>query len=191
MSPERAVYVLWLLWIVSWHVAMAWTARVTRRDQSMSRPVTLILAILGFAVLLGIYGRRGAGPLIAWQTPPALAWTMVACLALAFAFMWWARIHLGRLWSGSIVLREGHRVVDSGPYGLVRHPIYTGLIAAGFFTLAIKGTWIAVAGFAILTIAFAFKARAEERFLTSEFGVAYDEYRKRVPMLVPFWPNFP
>ena len=191
MSPDNALYALWLLWLVSWHAAMFWTSRVTRRDQSMRRPITLILAILGFAVLLGFNRVRDTKLVLAWQAAPALKWTMVAGVALAFAFMWWARIHLGRLWSGSIVLREGHRVVDSGPYGLVRHPVYTGLIVAGVCTLVIKGTWIAVAGLAIVIIAFYFKARAEERFLTSEFGSAYDDYRKRVPMLVPFWPNSP
>ena len=51
-------------------------------------------------------------------------------------FAWWVRIHLGRLWSGAITRKEGHRVVDSGPYGLVRHPIYTGLLAATFTTAA-------------------------------------------------------
>lgn len=189
MTPVNVLYALWLAWIVSWHVAMLWTSRSLRRDESMRRPLTLALAALGFAVLLGIYRREGS-PLNLWTASPALAWAADGALALCFAFMWWARIHLGRLWSASIVIREGHRVIASGPYALVRHPIYTGLIGAALCTLIVKGTAAAAAGFVLILIAFTLKARAEEKFLRKELGPAYDDYARRVPMLVPFGPKF-
>ena len=44
------------------------------------------------------------------------------------AFCWWARLHLGAMWSGTVTRKDDHHIVDTGPYGLVRHPIYTGLI---------------------------------------------------------------
>jgi protein-S-isoprenylcysteine O-methyltransferase Ste14 len=99
-------------------------------------------------------------------------------------------LHLGRLWSASVTRKEDHRVVDSGPYAIVRHPIYTGLLIAAVATAVIKGTPIAFVGVVLMTIAFVIKGRLEENFLREELGrEAYDAYRKRVPMLVPFAPT--
>ena len=91
----------------------------------------------------------------------------LAGLTLAgILFTWWGRIHLGRLWSSAITRKEDHRVVDSGPYALVRHPIYTGLIAAILATAAAEGTATALAGAALVTFGLWLKARTEERFLS-------------------------
>jgi protein-S-isoprenylcysteine O-methyltransferase Ste14 len=103
------------------------------------------------------------------------------------AFSWWARIHLGRLWSSTITRKEGHRIVDTGPYGLVRHPIYTGLIAALLVTAAVDATIMALIGAASIILRLSLKARSEERFLMIELGgEAYQAYCRRVPMLIPF-----
>jgi protein-S-isoprenylcysteine O-methyltransferase Ste14 len=94
------------------------------------------------------------------------------------------------MWSARITRKTDHKVVDSGPYALVRHPIYTGLLLALLATAAAKGTMLGVAGFLILLIGIWVKARLEERWLTEELGAdAYGNYRRRVPMLVPFWPR--
>ncbi len=104
-------------------------------------------------------------------------------------FCWWARIHLGALWSGRITRKEGHRVVDTGPYRLVRHPIYTGIDTAALALLVVKATPIALAGFVLIVWGYWIKARIEERFLREQLGAAdYDAYRARTPMLVPFSP---
>ena len=112
----------------------------------------------------------------------------LAGVALAgILFTWWGRIHLGRLWSSAITRKEGHRVVDSGPYAIVRHPIYTGLIAAIVATAAAQATVSGLIGAALVAVGLGLKARAEERFLTAELGPeAYGPYCRRVPMLVPF-----
>ncbi len=105
----------------------------------------------------------------------------------SFAFAWWARLYLGSLWSGTITVKEGHRVVDTGPYRLVRHPIYTAIIAAGFIMAVELATPAALFGAALLTFGWWMKAREEERLLGQALGPAYDAYRRRTPMLVPFW----
>ena len=88
-----------------------------------------------------------------------------------------------------LTIREGHKVVDTGPYRIVRHPIYTGFIG-GCWTLAlVKATPAALAGAAVLTLVMAIKGKNEERFLRRELGEdAYDGYARRTPMLVPFAP---
>jgi len=110
-------------------------------------------------------------------------------IAAALLLTWWARIHLGRLWSSAITRKEAHRLVDTGPYGFVRHPIYTGLITAVLVTGATEATLTALLGAVIIALSLWLKARAEERFLAAELGFhAYDSYRRRVPMLIPFVP---
>jgi protein-S-isoprenylcysteine O-methyltransferase Ste14 len=78
-------------------------------------------------------------------------------------------------------------VVDTGPYRLVRHPIYLGLIFAALATALERGTSYALFGAALLTFAFYTKARREERFLRVELGEgSYDAYARKTPMLLPF-----
>jgi protein-S-isoprenylcysteine O-methyltransferase Ste14 len=112
---------------------------------------------------------------------------MLALLTIpGFLFTWWARLHLGRLWSGAVTRKQNHHVVDTGPYALVRHPIYTGLIEACLLSAIAAGTVISLAGFAVITFGFWLKASLEERFLMQQLGAeAYGAYRQRVPMLLP------
>ena len=99
---------------------------------------------------------------------------------------WWARLHLGRLWSGVITRKEDHKLIDTGPYAFVRHPIYTGLVIALFTTAAVEATVPALLGVALMTFGFWLKARSED-LLRVELGPdTYKEYSRRVPMLVPF-----
>jgi protein-S-isoprenylcysteine O-methyltransferase Ste14 len=124
-----------------------------------------------------------------WHLPDVAGGLLVLVMILGFALCWWARLHLGRLWSALITTKPGHHIVDTGPYRLVRHPIYTGLLLSSLALAIIKGTAVALIGFALLALSFYMKARLEERFLSQQLGpAAYEGYRKRTPMLVPFWP---
>jgi protein-S-isoprenylcysteine O-methyltransferase Ste14 len=197
MAPERAAILLWLLFLLSWHVAMLWTARAVTREALWRRLLYLAAFVIGFALLFlrpEWFGPRAAHHPPLWLRPlwwedPGLAWALVAVQLAGFAFAWWARVHLGRLWSGMLTIREGHRVVDTGPYRLVRHPIYTGFIAAILGFALLKATPAALVGAVVLTLAMAAKAKTEESFLRRELGAeAYDDYARRTPMLVPFAP---
>src|SRR5262249_978786 len=118
---------------------------------------------------------------------PGVGWSMAVLAVLGFLFTWWARIFLGRLWSGTVTRKEQHHLVDTGPYALVRHPIYTGIITATLATAMLRGTAFAFLGFALMTLRWCIKARLEENFLREQLGPEkYDAYARRVPMLVPF-----
>ena len=122
------------------------------------------------------------------NVPGAIAALLLALEFCSFVFAWWARIHLGKLWSGGIKLRTGHRIVKSGPYALVRHPIYTAFIGASWSFALMVMTPTALLGAAILTIQMALKANREERFLRAELGASdYDSYAAQTPMLVPHY----
>jgi protein-S-isoprenylcysteine O-methyltransferase Ste14 len=134
------------------------------------------------------YYRAISGPRL-WGLPQAVSWGLTALVLFGIAFTWWARLTLGDLWSGSVSRKEGHVVVQTGPYRLVRHPIYTGLIVAAW-ALAIQiGATVSLVGAGLITLGFWIKARLEERFLSAELGPgAYADYRRLTPMLIPFWP---
>lgn len=195
MRPDEAIYVPWVLWAVSWLLAAAWANRTVRTPAFGSQTLYRTIEIAGFVLLLFYVARRRPdGRVVSafdvgrlWDLPVDAKWAMVGVAALGFVFCWWARIHLGRLWSGSVTRKEDHHVVDTGPYAVVRHPIYTGIILAAVATMAVRGTITAVAGAALIALGYVIKGRLEERFLRAELGAeAYDSYARRTPMLVPF-----
>lgn len=186
MPASDAVMVLCGLFVLSWVAAAVWTQRTVG---SMAMGPLRPLYGAGVVAALALIVASRVWPWMherLWPERPAFDWLMFAVCAAGFAFCWWARIHLGALWSAGVARKEGHRVVDTGPYAIVRHPIYAGAILAGFAWAAVRARPMAFA----LAIAFAvfigIKARYEERFLREELGGDYDEYSKRVPRLVPF-----
>jgi protein-S-isoprenylcysteine O-methyltransferase Ste14 len=188
-SPESIMYGLWTLWAVSWVAASGWAAQTKGRPPVSGEIFYRTLTFLGFGMLFFFQFVRAAGPLRLWRTPVEIGWVCVGLTVLSLAFAWWARLHLGRLWSARVTRKEGHRIVDTGPYALVRHPIYTALLSAALWLGLYKGTVWSVGGFVLLAIGYTMKARIEERYLRSELGAAgYDAYASRTPMIVPFAP---
>ena len=180
---------LWIGFAVSWLAAASWSGKTQKRIGLGSElPYRAALIIGGALFLIPAHGYEG--PLRLWYVTRAEAWIGVGLIVLGFAFSWWARIYLGTLWSGAITTKTDHRVVDRGPYAIVRHPIYTGILLAILATAAVKGTVLGFAGAAMIMLGLWMKARLEERWLRQELGAAaYDDYRRRVPMLVPFGPK--
>ena len=178
---------VWGAWWVSWLLAALWSDRSVERPPASSQILYRVLAIAGMLLLFGIY-RPGYGwdrPL--WHGGLPLNVVAIAAAIAGFAFTWWARIHIGRLWSSSVTRKSNHQIIDTGPYGIVRHPIYSGITLAAFATAAMRGTPLAFAGAAIMTAGWYLKARLEETFLRAQLGAQqYATYASRVPMLVPF-----
>ncbi len=172
----------WVAWVVSWWIAAFWANRTQARPPLMSELPYRVLTLAGAALL---FVPRLRGPRL-WMTPAPVQWALVAAAVAGFAFCWWARIYLGRLWSASVTRKSDHRIVDTGPYALVRHPIYTGILTAAAATAALKGSAGGLAGLGLLILGCWIKARLEERFLSAELGAeAYDAYRRRTGMLFP------
>ncbi len=163
----RVGSLIWGLWLVSWMIAAFWTRRTVSEAPGSSFRPQLAIAGAGFALLFGTLRWPGR-PL--WPIAPWAGWTLVALIAAGVALAWWARIELGALGSGRVERREGHRIVDTGPYALVRHPIYTGLILSALALAIIKATPLALLGAALLGLGFGLKAKVEERFLADELG---------------------
>jgi protein-S-isoprenylcysteine O-methyltransferase len=101
------------------------------------------------------------------------------------AFTAWARAILGRNWSAVVTIRQDHRLIRTGPYRWVRHPIYSGLLLAMLGTAVYFGLLRGLVGTVIGVAAFWMKASLEETFLTEQFGQEYLEYKKSVKALIP------
>jgi protein-S-isoprenylcysteine O-methyltransferase Ste14 len=199
ITPERAIAMAWAVWVVSWFLAAGWSRKTVKRAGQRAERLHLWVTLAGFVMILWTrdnpadpsreqwaFGGRGYDLLKLWVTPPDVGWLLFGLTVLGFLFCWWARLHLGRLWSGTVTRKADHHIVDTGPYRLVRHPIYTGLILAAAATALEKGSYVAMAGAALVALGFWIKARLEERFLRAELGAeAYDGYAARTPMLIP------
>jgi protein-S-isoprenylcysteine O-methyltransferase Ste14 len=127
--------------------------------------------------------------LLAEQILPDSTWTAAAGLIITIAglgFAVWARVHLGRNWSGLPLIHEQHTLTRTGPYRYVRHPIYSGI------TLALLGTAIGTGYVIMFTcvplvfVLFVVKSRMEERVLIEEFRDDYARYRREVKALIPY-----
>ena len=187
MTPERSIGFLWLAWLVTWFAAALWSDRAAKRPAVGREIVYRVVTIIGVLLVFG-FGDPGTMLRTEWWRPgPLVAWLCVGAAVCGLLFTWWARIHLGRLWSSGVTRKSDHHVVDTGPYGIVRHPIYTGVITAILATAGLRGSAGAWLGAAVMIAGFYIKARLEEEFLRKELGAdAYDAYARRVPMLVPW-----
>lgn len=184
--PMHAIYWAWAIWYCSWLLSVLWKGRPTAWPDGRDLLPTQLATFDGTLLLFVVPSLRlDFGRL--WTLAPPSVWLLFDLVVLAFLFCWWARAEMGPLWSGFVSRTERHRIIDTGPFALMRHPIYAGIGLAAVATAAAQGTLAGLAGAVILAFGCWQKARIEERFLSAELGAAaYDEYRRRVPMLVPF-----
>jgi protein-S-isoprenylcysteine O-methyltransferase Ste14 len=185
-GPALLFAVIWLGWLISWMVAALWSDRAAKR--LLTSEVLVYRILFGAGVLLSLpLTARHLDVRRIWHVGYTDAYLLAGVTLAGILFAWWARIHLGRLWSSGVTRKANHHVVDTGPYSLVRHPIYTGLLAAALATTIAQATATAIGGWILIVLGIWIKARAEERFLVTELEPeAYASYRLRVPMLLPF-----
>jgi hypothetical protein len=187
--PTQLLALIWLAWLASWVAASFWSGQTKKHVMTLESGRYRIPILVGGILFTPLTGRLlGESPL--WQFGELGIYIAAAITIAGISFTWWARIHLGRFWSNSITRKEGHRVIDTGPYGLVRHPIYTGLITGMLVTGVAVGTITAMLGAILISFGMWQKARMEEGFLTTELGTEeYGAYCRRVPMIFPFLPQ--
>ena len=184
-----AIYIIrgcWLVFVAIWVIAAVSTKRTVYRETRAQRLRYWVWLVSAYFLLL--YGPRLPFPLnlriVPHATPTAMAAAVLCLIGLAFAV--WARVTLGRNWSGVVALKEGHELIERGPYRFVRHPIYTGILTMFFATALAVGH---LAGFAATLLMFAsfwIKLRDEEKLMLQQFPEQYAAYRQRTRRIVPF-----
>jgi protein-S-isoprenylcysteine O-methyltransferase Ste14 len=181
-----AVMVLaWLGWLALWIALSLGQKPAARHESRASRLVHLIPLGIGCVLLLG---GPLTGPVLNAPILPRAAWmayigTLLVLAGLGFAI--WARLHLGGNWSGLVTVKQSHELIQTGPYAMARHPIYTGLITAFTGTAIVEDAWRGPLAAVIIAASFIRKMRMEEAFMEATFGDAYARYRMRVPALWP------
>lgn len=165
----------WLYWLLA--------AFSTKKGRIPWLRALRVRALIVVIVLVLV--RRGAFRGHGLSSDPWRAGAGLALLALGLGFAVWARVHIGRDWGTPMTEKTDPDLVTTGPYRLVRHPIYSGLLTAGAGT-ALALSW---AGFIVVALAgiyFLYSATVEERYMTREFPDAYPAYKRTTKMLVPF-----
>jgi protein-S-isoprenylcysteine O-methyltransferase Ste14 len=189
VRPSEILELTWIAWLISWVAASFWSGRTQKRVATWETWTYRAFMIAGGILLVPWAVWLQAEEKI-WEVGYGGAYALTGVMLVGLSLSWWARIYLGRLWSSAITRKEDHRIVDTGPYALVRHPIYTGLIIAILATAIAEARVSALVGAALIIFGIWLKARSEERFLMVELGAeVYGSYRSRVPMLVPFLPR--
>lgn len=176
---------LWLAWGVYWLIAARNVKRATQIESPWSRAAHVVPLIVAALLLwwpwrMNNFLFDGLMPWTAW-----LFWAGAAITAAGLLFTVWARVYLAGNWSGLVTLKQDHELITSGPYRLVRHPVYTGLLLAFLGTALARDEWRGVVVVVIAVAALWRKLRMEESWLTGQFGERYIEYRRRVAALVP------
>ncbi len=185
MTPSAFIAAAWIVWLLTWVLAAGWSARTASHHDLGAESPSRVLTLAAVVMILASYWPLPEAVL--WTTTREIGWAMAFLVVLGLGFTWAARLHLGPLWSSTSAPTEDHRIVDTGPYGIVRHPVYAGLLLAAAATAIDGGRLEALAGALVLVAAISLRAKLEERFLRRDLGdEAYASYRRRVPMLIPF-----
>lgn len=188
---SNLIFGMWFAWGLYWIISARDAKQTVRRESLASRATHLLPLIIG-ALLVAL--PQVPSPLFATRILPATLttyWIGAAFVFSGLAFAVWARRHIGTNWSGTVTVKENHVLVRTGPYGLVRHPIYTGLLLAILGSGVARGELRGVWALALCTISFLIKLRLEERWMRQAFGEEYARYSAAVPALVPLWPLSP
>jgi len=183
LTPAMRVSVgLWVVFSIDWRIAARDKAPTRRGESIVSRQAHVIAVNVALLLLIlpipGLTGRL-------LPDVAALSAAGLAMQAASVALAVWARRHLGSNWSGEVRIANGHELVRSGPYGVVRHPIYTALIGMYIGTTLVSGQVHALVALAIVLLAYWRKIRLEERALADTFGVAHEAYCEKTWALIP------
>ena len=182
------VAALWVVWFLYWMISARAAKETARSESGGSRAmhvIPLLLGVLLFASAPQLFARW---PWVSMHVLPWRAetyWVGVALLAAGLAFTVWARVRLGRNWSGIITVKEGHELVRSGPYRWIRHPIYTGLMVAFLGHAIAYNELRCFLGVLLCVAALLRKMSIEERFMREQFGEEYSRYAATTAALVP------
>ena len=178
--------VMWIAYLVySW--ATLRDAKAANRREGVRPRIARAILLVCVAALIGlphfpiaVLSRRFI-PEGDWAF-----WSGAVLTAIGLLFSLWARHHLGRNWSIAVTVKEGHELITSGPYALVRHPLYSGLVLALLGCVLAVGEWRGMVAMALAMSVFWPKLRLEEKWMREQFGESYEAYSRKVAALVPY-----
>ena len=180
------ISLLWLAIFVLWAITGI-SAKQTVQSKSEA-PSRIAVWIVWLAWWLLLTHGFGIETLMYRFVPKTLnvSYAGLAVTVAGLALAVWARFQIGRNWSGLIEVKEGHRLMRTGPYAIVRHPIYSGFMLATLGTAIAFGEISGLIAFVMILAAWGYKSRLEETAMIEHFGEEYEAYRRKVKGLIPF-----
>jgi isoprenylcysteine carboxyl methyltransferase (ICMT) family protein YpbQ len=181
---QQLILLFWIAFIVYWGVSAVGVKRNIKGGGWARSSGIRILIVVAIILLMEALFSGSDGQFFAYQLGYGveLAGTILCVAGIAFAI--WARIHLGKNWSGTPSIKEGHELITSGPYRFVRHPIYTGMLVALIGSALVNGIDLII--LLIFCVVFMLRIPVEERYMMQLFPDQYPEYKKRTKALIPF-----
>ena len=166
-----------------WGAAAKNSAPAQKSESPESRRVHQYLLLAGLLLLfIPVPGLRGRF----LPATTAIIITGLSIQALCGVLGVWARRHLGAQWSGEITIKVGHQLIRSGPYKILRHPMYTAWLGMYLGPAIVSGEWHALLGAVLAIFAYARKIRLEEATLKENFDDQYTNYRRGTWALIPW-----
>ena len=178
---------------VAWYVIRypferkAGRTKVARNVRDTRETVLMLISLSGLGIVPFVYVATGFPAFADRAFVPALAW--LGCLVAIAALVMFRLTHkaLGRYWSVTLQMREGHRLIQDGVYGRVRHPMYTAFWLWAVAQALLLPNWVAgLAGLVGFGTLYAFRVAREERMMLETFGEEYRGYAARTARLVPW-----
>jgi protein-S-isoprenylcysteine O-methyltransferase Ste14 len=183
---DEVISTLWAAFFGSWALAGRQGRPAEYSEASGTFLARVALFGLAFALVMSDYCRIGLLGERFLPDDAAVAWGGVVLLAAGLGFAGWARWHLGQYWNTRIAIQEDHQLVRTGPYALVRHPIYTGIILGMLGTATAVGERRGLLAVLLLLGIYLWKIPREESWLLRQLGAQYAQYRREVKAVIPF-----
>ena len=183
LDPFHIVNALWIVLVTVWAVAALRASPAIRRQPMRSR-AAYTLALIAAALVMWRWPFDLLGSRFVPRTE-LVGWIGAGITARGIALAIAARVFLGRNWSGTVTVKKDHELIRRGPYAVVRHPIYSGILLGLLGTAIVVGEARGLIGLALFAVAFRVKSLTEEQFMEEQFGGEYRDYKRRVKALIP------
>ena len=177
---------LWILFIVYWIVSAFKSKKTVKNSYWQKGAIIRVIAIVVIILLFQTNTFRQLA--LQYDSAPhellGIIGVILCVTGLGFAV--WARVHIGRNWGMPMTLKKDAELVMTGPYKLVRHPIYTGILLASLGSSLTDGLWWFVFFIFYIVYLVIYSVPEEEKIMMNQFPTEYAGYRKRTKMLIPF-----
>lgn len=188
MSQPQLLRILEWAWVAfgAYWLIVARRGKVAKTGESaIYRVFRLLLLVISFTLLFAQWSAAGflGRQFFPWKQSLAYSGFALALAGLAIAM--WARISLGQYWSDQIVLKIDHRLVRSGPYARMRHPIYSGVLLGVAGSALLVDEWRAMLAFLLLLTNYVIKAKREDQILAQAFPTEFPIHKKNAGFLLP------
>lgn len=178
--------VVWIFFLIYWQIKAINTKSTQRLEPAASRILRVFIFLIAIVILSTTRIPLPWLYLQLWPVGLLPFWLGAAITIAGLLFAVSAREHLGRNWSRSVTIKQDHELIITGPYAVVRHPIYTGILT-GFLGMAIAISQVrGFIAFVLVFLALWLKLRREEQWMRSQFGETYATYAHKTAALVPY-----